>query len=168
MNILQLTINRRLVILTLAALMISCSKTSPAGFWIDFHKDLILTKDSDQGPWGGHREIYWKSESNKTFTARELIDYANSNDWKLVDSISFSADTLTNKSFSRLKNDDYSLDILNESILSKLKSNDCKLFIYKTTWLAVEPGNTRDTFENGYAVLSSDGAGLKIYHTWGE
>ncbi len=157
-----------LLILTLTVLTTSCSKTTPAGFWANFHIDLILTKNSDQGPSGGHREIHWKSKTKNTFTDTELIDFANENDWKLVDSISFSADTLTQNSFSKLKNDDYSLDILKEKILSKLKSSDNKIFVFKTTWLDVEPGNARETFENGFAVLNSDRTELKIFHMWGE
>ncbi len=149
-------------------LVTSCNKTTPASFWKGFHKDLTLTKNSDQGPWGGHREINWKSEYTNTFTDKELIEFADKNDWKLLDSISFSADTLTKKSLSTLKNDDYSLDILNEIILPKLKTNDNRIFIFKTTWLAVEPGNARETFENGFAVLNSDGTELKVYHLWGE
>lgn len=149
-------------------LVTSCDKTTPAGFWTDFHKDFIITKNSDQGPWGGRREINWKSETNNSFTDKELIEFADKNDWKLLDSISFTTDTLTKNSFSKLKNDDYSLDILNESILPKLKSKDSKIFVFKTTWLNVEPGNTRETFENGFAVLNSDGTELKIYHLWGE
>ncbi len=167
-TILKLTIRQILTIFCLTVLMTSCNNTTPAGFWTDFHKELILTKNSDQGPWGGHREINWKSEFANTFIDKELIEFANKNDWKLLDSISFSADTLTKNSFSKLKNDDYSLDIINESILPKLKINDNRLFIFKTTWLAVEPGNTRETFENGFAVLNSDGTELRIYHLWGE
>ncbi len=157
-----------LTIFSLTVLVTSCNKTTPAGFWTDFHKDIILTKNSDQGPWGGHREIKWKSEAYNTFSDKELIEFADKNDWKLLDSISFSADTLTKKSFSKLKNDDYSLDILNDSILPKLKTNDNRIFIFKTTWLTVEPGNTRETFENGFAVLNADGTELKVYHLWGE
>ncbi len=128
----------------------------------------MLTKASDQGPWGGHREINWKSEAKNTFTDTELIEFAAINDWNLLDSVSFSADNLTKNIFSKLKNDDYSLDILNESILPKLKTKDNKIFIFKTTWLAVEPGNARETFDNGFAVLNSDRTELTIYHLWGE
>jgi hypothetical protein len=152
----------------LTVLVSSCNKTTPAGFWNDFHKDLILTKNSDQGPWGGQEEINWKSESSNMFTDKELVEFADINNWRLIDSISFSVDTLTKKSLSMLKNDDYSLDILNEIVLLKLKSNDNKIFVFKTTWLAVEPGNTRETFENGFAVLNSDGTELKVYQLWGE
>lgn len=162
------TIKHTLNIFTLTVLITSCNKTTPAGFWTDYHKDLILKKNSDQGPWGGHREINWKSEINNTFTDKELIEFADKNDWKFLDSISFSEDTLTKKSFSKIDNDDYSLDILNENIVPKLKTKDNKIFMFKTTWLAVEPGNARETFENGFAVLNSDGTELKIYHLWGE
>lgn len=157
-----------MIILSLIVLVASCSKTTPAGFWTTFHKDLIFTKNSNQGPWGGYTEIYWKSEDNSTFIDGELIEFANNNDWMLIDSISLSTDTLTEKSFSKLKNDDYSLDILKEEILTKIKSTDNKIFVFKTTWLEVESGNARETFENGFAVLNSDRTELKVYHRWGD
>tara|TARA_R110002012_G_scaffold259344_1_gene440658 strand:- start:3082 stop:3540 length:459 start_codon:yes stop_codon:yes gene_type:complete len=149
-------------------LITSCDKITPAGFWTDFHKDLMLTKNSDQGPWGGHREITWKSEANGTFTDKALIEFADKNGWKLIDSTSFSVDTLTEKTFSKLKSDDYSLDILNENILPKLKTKDNRVFVFKTNWLEVEPGNARESFENGFAILNSDGTELKIFHLWGD
>ena len=157
-----------LTILTLTVLATSCSKTTPAGFWTNFHKDLILTKNSDQGPWGGHREIQWKSTNACTFSSKELIDFAMKNDWELADSISFSIDTLTKESNLKYKSDDYSLDIFKENVLPKLKSGDDKVFVFNTTWLAVEPGNARETFINGFAILNSARTELKIYHLWGE
>ncbi len=157
-----------LTIFCLTILVNSCNKITPAGFWTDFHKDLMLTKKSDQGPWGGYREINWKSKTNNYFTDKELIEFADKNDWELIDSVIFSIDTLSKNSFSKLKNDDYSLDILSANILPKLKTKDNRIFIFKTTWLAIEPGNTRETFENGFAVLNTEGTELKIYHIWGE
>lgn len=157
-----------LLLFTLLLLLTSCKETTPASFWTNFRKDLIVTINSDQGPWGGYREIYWKGDKAKVFTDSDIIAFAEKNDWKLVDSISFSRDTVTKNSFSKLKNDDYSNDILKESVVPKLKSTDNKLFVFKTTWLAVEPGNTRETFENGFAVLNTDRTELNIYHLWGE
>jgi len=156
-----------LIIFTLTIFTSSCS-ISPASFWEEFHKNLITVKNSDQGPWGGHREISWKSKTGNFFTSQKVIDFADKNEWKLVDSISFSADTLTRNSIIELKNDDYSIDIFRHEILSKLTVKDNKLFVFKTNWLAVEPGNARETFENGFAVLNSDKTELKIYHLWGE
>ena len=77
---LKRNIKYTLTIFTLIVLITSCNKATPAGFWTDFHKDLILTKNSDQGPWGGHREINWKSEANNTFTDKELIEFSENND----------------------------------------------------------------------------------------
>lgn len=87
----------------LIALITSCNKITPAGFWTDLHKDIMLTKKSDHGLWGGHTEIKWKSEVKNTFTNKELIEFASNNDWKLKDSISFWADTLTKKLFFETK-----------------------------------------------------------------
>ena len=161
-------INQLLTILFLAVLATSCNKTSPAGFWTTFHKDLIAVNKSDQGPWGGHRELKWKAEMKGTFTELELIEFSKNNDWELIDSIKISIDTMTSKSFSDLKNDDYSLYIIKDKIIPELSLKDNKIFIFKTTWLAVEPGNTRETFENGFAILNSDNTELKIFHFWGE
>lgn len=164
-----------LTIFSLTVLVTSCSEQTPAGFWTDFHKDAIVTKNSNQGPWGGHREMHWKSSTPNTFTDKELIEFGNKNDWKFLDSVSVSTDTLsknsfsgTKESFSRLKNDSYSLYLLFENILPNLKSNKNKILVFKTNWLTVEPGNTDETYENGFAVLNSDGTELKIYHLWGE
>lgn len=152
----------------LAVIATSCNRLGPAGFWTRFHKDLIKIEHSDQGPSGGHREIYWESETKNTFTVTELVGFAKKNGWQLVDSVSFSIDTLNSRSFSQLKNDDYSVDILKDRIWPDMKPHDNRLFIFKTTWLAVEPGNTRETYDNGFAVLNSSGTTLKIYHVWGE
>ena len=131
-------------------------------------QDLLLTKNSNQGPWDGKRELCWKSKTINTFNNKELIEFATTNDWKLLDSISFFSDTLTQISFSKLKNDEYSLQLLNKNVLPKINSNFNRIFIFKTAWLAIEPGNSRETFENGFAAINSDGTELKIYHFWGE
>jgi hypothetical protein len=158
--------NYLISLICLAVFAASCSKIGPAGFWTDFHKGLILKAENDQGPWGGQREITWKSETANTFTNKDLIEFADKNDWQLSDSIS--SELLTRTSLTRLKIDDYSLEILDKVILPNLKSKDERVFVFKTTWLAIEPGNNRETFENGFAVLNSDGTELKVFHRWGE
>ncbi len=157
-----------LVITGFMILKTSCNKIVPAGFWENFHKDLIATKNSNQGPWGGSKEVYWKSETQNTFTDIEVIEYAKRNNWILTDSITLSADMLAKSDFPELKNDDYSLEIIKEKALSKARVNANKLLVFKTTWLAVEPGNSRETFENGFAIINSNGTELEIYHLWGE
>lgn len=157
-----------LTFLCLNIFLTSCNKTTPAGFWTDFHKDLIVTKESDQGPWGGQKKINWKSKNKKAFSNNELIEFAEKNGWKFIDSISFSVDTLIKDRLSKLKIDDYSQGILFDSVLKKCESKNNKILVFKTTWLKVEPGNTRETFENGFAILNSDGTELIVFHIWGE
>jgi hypothetical protein len=167
-DILKRIIKNLLTTFSLTILLISCNKTTPAGFWLNFHTDLILNKLNDQGPWGGQREIRWKSKNQLYFSDIELIEFAEKNNWQLLDSITFSKNTFTKSNLSKLKNDDISLDLIKERILPNLKTNDNKIFIFKTKWLAVEPGNTRETFENGFAILNSNKTELTILHFWGE
>lgn len=149
--------------------LIACEKFAPAGFWNDFHKHLIVENESDQGPWGGHRSMSWKATSGaQFFTDSQIVDYAKPHDWVLVDSFSFSFDTLNLEHFPTLKNDDYSIDLLKEHVFSTLSSGDNKILIFRTGWLNVKPGNATETFENGFAVLNADCSTLKIYHFWGE
>ncbi|MBE7178223.1 MAG: hypothetical protein INR69_17610 [Mucilaginibacter polytrichastri] len=139
----------------------------PAGFWMNFHKDVIIKKYSDQGPWGGYRENHWRNESGKIHT-KEVIEFAKLNGWDLVDSVSVMTDTLEMERIHRLKIDTYSNTILRQEILPTIKSARYLVFIFRTGWLAVEPGNANETFQNGFAVLSSDRSEFAIYHRWGE
>jgi hypothetical protein len=138
----------------------------PAAFWEKYRPELILEKSSDQGPWGGVRKIVWKSEKPHTFTAKQLIEYAAQNGWQLADSL-----MLIDGSLERPANGsgtDYSFSILQNEALHLLNSTTCHIFRFKTGWIAVEPGNARDTEINGFLVLSPDGAELALFHRWGE
>lgn len=152
--------------MTLTVLATSCSKTTPSGFWTNFHKDLITTKDSDQGPWGGHIEIHWKSEISKTFSSREIVDFASKNGWQLTDSLIYTSESL--RQLTNYSDTDYSIDILKENVLKRINSIDKYIFVFKTSWIAVEPGNARETEKNGFAVINSNGTELIVFHLWGE
>src|SRR5687767_13746754 len=81
-------------ILTLA--FASCNKATPAGFWKSYKKDFLEKNISDQGPYGGHRAIYWKSDKTNIFTSAHVLDFAKKNGWTLVDSSEHNSDQ-TNK-----------------------------------------------------------------------
>lgn len=160
----------------MSLLTTSCYKITPAGFWITFKKDLIVTKESDQGPWGGHREIKWKSKDENTFIFSQILDFATKNDWELTDSTSFPADSLSKLTNNRLVkheyplyvSDDYSNNILINYVLPKLERTDLMVYRFKTGWIAVEPGNARDTDRNGFVIVNSNGTEMTVYHLWGE
>ena len=143
----------------------SCNNITPAGFWINFHKDLITNKKSDQGPRGGHLEIYWKNTN--TFSTKEIIDFAIENDWELADSTIISADSLNRLTLSKSEID-YSLYILLENVIPMWKKPEIKVYIFRTGWVAIEPGNTRDTDMNGFITINLDRTEMKVYHLWGE
>ncbi len=161
--------NKQLLILfSLTVLINSCNNITPAGFWKSFRMDNIETKNSDQGPWGGHLEIRWKSKNNEIFKANQLIDFATNNGWILTDSIKFTADSLSKLRTNYTSNEDYSLEILNNEVLAKLKVDDTNVYRFKTGWIAVKPGNDTETEVNGFVIINSDGTEMTIYHLWGE
>ena len=150
----------------------SCSKTTPAGFWTTFHKDRLVKNICDQGPRGGHQELYWKATTKNSFTRVRLIEFAEQNGWQLVDSTSFPADTLkkwhNNEQTFPFTYTDFADKSMNTATFPRWITSDIKLYRFKTGWIAVEPGNARETEKNGYILLNLDGTEFSVYHLWGE
>ena len=78
-----------LVTLFLIFAFTSCNKATPAGFWRNYKKSLLVNDISEQGLYGGHRAVYWKSGITNSFTSADVLDFARKNGWKLVDSSNF-------------------------------------------------------------------------------
>ncbi|SKC72819.1 hypothetical protein SAMN05660236_2816 [Ohtaekwangia koreensis] len=78
-----------LIILVAGILLFSCSKVTPAGFWVDYKEEYLIESENDQGPWGGHRALYWRADFKYTFRPAEVIDFAAENGWQITDSIFF-------------------------------------------------------------------------------
>jgi len=161
-----------LVIVLYCLIFFSCKKVEPGGFWTGFEKDHIVKNNNDQGPWGGCRSLYWKSDVSNKFTSPSLISYANKNGWQLIDSFELSADAL---STWRGKDPTFPFtytDFLDSTMMitafPRWIETDVTLYRFKTGWIVVEPGNLRETDTNGYIILSKDGKQLSVYHLWGE
>jgi hypothetical protein len=161
------------LVLTLA--FARCNKT-PAGFWKNYKKDLLLKNISDQGPYGGHRAIYWKSDKTNTFTSAHVLDFAKKNGWALVDSSSYNSDqtnkwTYNNKAVFPLTSTRFSDAHWNDAHLTDFPrwfGGQVKVYKFKTGWVTIEPGTDNSIEENGFAVISSDGTEMAVYHLWGE
>lgn len=119
--------------------------------------------DSDQGPFGGHRRIVWKSADKNTFILSDIVDFATKNDWCLVDSI----DVVDSEIFND-REEDYSLFIVNKYVLPRITAENVTIYVFTTGWLAIKPGNAEETLNNGFVVLSKDRKQLMLYHLWGE
>ena len=144
----------------------ACSKLSPAGFWLNYQKKLIIFKTSDQGPRGGHREINWEATNAKTFDVKQVIDFAKENGWQLVDSFEIEKDTLSLQ--PKPKADDYAIELFKQLNFRKTNPIKSTIFMFKTGWIAIEPGNARETYQNGFLIFSDDFTKMKVYHSWGE
>lgn len=151
-------------IILLSVLFIGCSKLTPSGFWTEYHCDSIVRKFSDQGPWGGVRKIIWESDTSIS-SSKELLAFAIQNDWELTNSLSFPSDK---EKLNNLDIDDYSLYLLQEHVLSNWKDQNFNVFIFRTGWFAIEPGDMRETEKNGFLVINSDRSKIEVFHLWGE
>jgi hypothetical protein len=92
--------NKIFSFIILITILTSCSKTTPAGFWTTFHKDLIKQNISDQGPYGGNRAMYWTTQKQNTFDSTFVIKFAAKNGWLLTKSYSFNRDAVINWRYS--------------------------------------------------------------------
>ena len=154
----------------------SCNIATPAGFWKNYKSELLVKNISDQGPYGGHRAIYWKSKIQKTFTSCDVLEFARRNGWTLIDSSKFSEDqttqwTYNNQAVFPLTSIGFSVRHLNDADLADFpRWFGGQVIVYKFTtgWLTIEPGTDNSTDENGFAVISSDGVQMAVYHLWGE
>jgi hypothetical protein len=149
----------------------SCHKASPAGFWLDFRKDLIVKSISDQGPYGGMREIFWKANSDHSFNSQEFLAFAGKNGWQLIDSAFIPFERL--KKWTNNNTFPFTYSQFSDSSIAEVGfpfwiKSDIELYRFSTGWIAIEPGNTRQTGKNGYIVFNQDGSEMAVYHIWGE
>lgn len=73
----------------LTLIFVSCNSATPTGFWKNYKTKCLVSNISDQGPFGGHRAVYWKSDKQSTFDTKDILDFATKNGWTFTDSSSF-------------------------------------------------------------------------------
>ena len=149
----------------------SCYKATPADFWLDFRKDLIVKSISDQGLYGGKREILWKAKNDPRFSSQEFIEFAKENGWQLMDSSFIRFKTLkkwTNNYTFPFTYSQFSDSSIVEVGFPIWIEADIELYRFSTGWVAIEPGNAKQTEKNGYLVFNPDGSEVVVYHLWGE
>jgi len=155
---------------------ISCNKATPTGFWKNYKKDLLIKNISDQGPYGGHRAVYWKSDKSYTFDTKNILDFATNNGWTLNDSLEFDNDqtmkwTYNNKKIFPLSHTGFTETIENISTYEYFPrwfGGQIKIYKFKTGWVTIDPGTDSSIEENGFVLLNQDKNELAVYHLWGE
>lgn len=161
------------VLLLLFALMISCQKLRPAGFWSEYQQQRLEKNKWDLGPWGGFAAMHWRAPRNSTFSVKDIVDFAKQNGWERVDTISIAGDVtktwmnFTNPVFPFTYTDFSDYEHLDFRFPRWIDS-DVVIHRFKTGWVALEPGNAKQTDINGYIVVSADKRQFSVYHIWGE
>jgi hypothetical protein len=154
----------------------ACNKATPAGFWKNYKKDCLVSNVSDQGPYGGHRATYWKSDISNPFVAANVLEFAKKNDWTIIDSSKFNADqankwTYTNKAVFPLTSLGFSDTLLNDGRSIEFPrwfGGPLTVYKFKTGWVTIDPGTNNSIEENGFLVINNDRTQLAVYHLWGE
>jgi len=149
---------------------------TPAGFWKGFKSNLLVKNISDQGPYGGHRAMFWKSKKPNTFNSVNVIDFARKNSWDFVDSFKFKPEQMKlwqkdNKlvfPFSYTNFSDTMTKFSTIECFPRWINSQITVLKFETDWEAIEPGNAKQTEENGFAVINKDGTEMSVYHLWGE
>ena len=162
------------LILTLS--FISCNKATPTGFWKNYKTNFLEKNICDQGPYGGHRAVYWKAENPITFDTKNILDFAVKNGWTLTDSSEFNQDqtikwTYDNKEIFPISSKGFNDTIKNISTYNffpRWFGGQLKLYKFKTGWVTIEPGTDNSIEENGFVLINQDKSEFAVYHLWGE
>ena len=162
--------------LILLTTIVACDPPTPAEFWKEYETNLLLKNVNDQGPYGGHRSMYWKSKRAYFFDSKNTLDFAKKNGWTLVDSLTFTREQadkwkylgkpvfpLTHKGFS-----DTSLQNATLEDFPRWFGGNLTVYRFRTGWVTIDPGTTSSIEENGFILINDDKRELAVYHLWGE
>jgi hypothetical protein len=167
----------RLFPLATTILAQACSLKMPAGFWRSFDSKSITREINDQGPYGGHRAIFWQGIGAAKFNLVSVIEFATKNGWKFKDSSRF---TLTEvqrwryfgKTIFPLSSEGFepsgSYSNSEYSYFPLSTTSDIEIITFETNWTKVEPGSGKETNAFGYVVLNKDHNQMAVYHLWGD
>ena len=166
------------ILLTLFSALVftSCKRATPTGFWKNYKTNYLVKNISDQGPYGGHRAVYWKSEKRLTFDTKNILDFAAKNGWTLTDSSEFAQNQTIKWTYDSKKIFPLSNTGFNDTIKSNSTYNyfprwfdgQLKLYKFKTGWVTIEPGTDNSIEENGFVLLNQYKNEMAVYHLWGE
>ena len=152
--------------------LISCNKIIPSGFWNNFQKNYIKVNKTDQGPWGGYRAMYWKSDTKKTFVSGNIISYAAKKGWILIDSLEINKNELDTWIHNEtpifpLSQTGFSTKIANDDVYLNFPrwiNSDLKIYMFKTGWISYKSGTDESIDVNGFILINNEGNEMSVYH----
>jgi hypothetical protein len=166
---------KTLALISCGAILASCTKVSPAGFWRGYRSGVIVAQESDQGPWGGSRWIHWVARGSENFEISDVVQFAKDNGWTCKEPTVLSAGRTSNWMGNHRPvfplffgepggvvhysgNDAFPRHIFDDSSLIQCE----------TGWIRVAPGSGESSPAFGYIQVESGGNRLAVYHLWGE
>ncbi|MFC6267916.1 hypothetical protein [Frigoriflavimonas asaccharolytica] len=152
---------KKVFVLSIFCILISCSKISPAKFWQDFHSDLIITENSDQGPFGGTAEIIWDNNL-QNIDKSDFLKFAFENGWNLKDSLKVKNGILNENS------SDFSFQLINQNNLINSDFKDATIYIFQTDLLKLKADTEISTENNAFLFINKENSKLKMFNIWGE
>lgn len=164
------------IIIFTALLINSCNNLIPTAFWKNFESGYIIENISDQGPYGGHRAMYWKTEGAKTFKSEKIIKFAKENGWILTGTEKFSHEKMKNwkengKLVFPLTSQGFKPELMEDNISKDFPrwiNSDITVYKFKTNFVTIEPGTDESINENGFVIINKDGTEMSVYNLWGE
>ena len=146
----------------------------PGGYWREFKPEFIAKDYGDQGGHAGYRAILWSSNSPGTFTASGVIQFAEENDWPFLDSNRYSIEHMCSWFYNGTAVFPLGFDGLDASTegadtyrcFPRWPNSAVVVYKFKTPWMTVEEEDWKDAY--GYAVVSSNGQNMALYHLWGD
>ena len=137
----------------------------PGSFWKNLYKDDIVHYVNDQGPWGGHREIFWSAENSKHFSKEKVIAFAESNGWKFIDSSTH----FSNRSKRWYVRDREVTSPFENVYFEKWVRRDMQLLKFDSKWIREsEAGSGEFVTAYAFVLLSDDRNDMIFLHEWGE
>jgi hypothetical protein len=168
----------RIIFLCLISILLlnSCNNLIPTAFWEHFESNNIVENISDQGSYGGHRAMHWKTESKKTFKSEKIIAFAKENGWTLTGTEKFSTDSMKDwvengKSVFPLTSQGFNPKLMEDNISEDFPrwiNSSITIYKFKTNFVTIEPGTDYSIEENGFVIINNDENEMSVYNLWGE
>jgi hypothetical protein len=160
----------------LSITFVSCNKATPACFWKKFDARFLINNISDQGPYGGHRAMYWKTDRANYFNSVDVLLFAQRNGWTFLDSSNFSQEQTrrwiyNGKRVFPLTSTGFSDSVLDDAHLTDFPrwfGGQVSIYKFKTGWITIKHGTDDFVEENGFVVIKHNKAEMAVYHLWGE
>jgi hypothetical protein len=163
----------RIFLITCFLALAGCSSLTPAGFWKSYRKENVVSKFSDQGPWGGTRIIHWKSNILGDFKEEDATAFAEKNGWRYVSRSVITAQELS-RDWVGWKGQlvfplfyGFDTGFVNNLEYPRVITEDCIVIKYDSRWMREDAGTNEMSVAYGYVMISHDGKKMSMYHLWG-